>query len=449
MNTTQPEKLVREAQHSAMAQAQQRWAQMFYAQTPPYSEGLQLAGAVASETARLATVELCGTVSGGQRGAFLQQMLSPVLREMRRQTELAAALGTVVIKPYTDGTRLAADFVLPQNFVPLAVRADGEITDAIFLDRVHQGARWFTRMERHTLCEEGYTVANTAYASASAGVLGAPCALGQVEAWRGLPPSVTLARADGAALQKPLFTLLRMPFANTVDAASPFGVSVFARAENLLREADKHYHRILWEYEGSELAVDASVGALQGKGRDFKLPHAQQRLFRQLALDGGAGGDLYSVFSPAIRDESLFNGLNQLLRRIECNCHLSYGTLSDVQTQEKTAAEVKMSRQRSYSAVCEVQKQLTDALERTVEIMNLYADLYRLAPPGEITCAFTCGDAVLQDTDTLREQLRRDCAQGLAQPWEYRVRFYGETPAQAKQALENASVMTLNCQNPS
>ena len=165
------------------------------------------------------------------------------------------------------------------------------------------------------------------------------------------------------------------------------------------------------------------------------MPHGKERLFRELDLDAGNGGDLYQVFSPTLRDASLFNGLDKLLKRIEFNCYLSYGTLSDPQSVEKTAEEIKMSKQRSYSAVCDIQKALESTLTRVAWIMDIYASVYGLAPEGTVTPAFAWGDAVTVDTDKEREQMRQDCRDGAAQWWEYRARFYGETEEVAKQKV--------------
>ena len=55
----------------------------------------------------------------------------------------------------------------------------------------------------------------------------------------------------------------------------------------------------------------------------------------------------YKVFAPPIRDKSLINGFNAILRRVEFNSGLAYGTLSDLNTVDKTAEEIKTSKQRS------------------------------------------------------------------------------------------------------
>lgn len=105
------------------------------------------------------------------------------------------------------------------------------------------------------------------------------------------------------------------------------------------------------------------------------------------------------VFSPAIRDSSLFNGLNHILQRIEFNCGLAYGTISEPADIEKTAEEIRSSKQRSYTYVSNIQKSLEGALEQLVYAMDVYADLYDLAPSGDYELNCTWGDSVLEDTD--------------------------------------------------
>ncbi|MEG0770029.1 MAG: hypothetical protein RSG59_08900, partial [Ruthenibacterium sp.] len=373
------------------------------------------------------------------RADFLQARLDEVLRVLRTQCEYAVAGGSLVMKPYVANGRLCVDFVRADGYIPTQWDGAGEVTGAVFLEQLARPEGWYTRFERHTMLPEGCRVENSAFYSATRGALGAPVRLSAVPQWAALAPEWMVRCADGTAPDGPLFAVFKMPFANQLDPSSPAGVSAYSRAADLIEQADRQYSRILWEYEGSELAVDASVGAVLTEDGRTRLPRTAQRLFRELGIDHGDGGDLYSVFSPVIRDESLFNGLENLLRRIEFACYLSYGTLSNVQQVEKTAEEIKMSRQRSYSAVCDMQKSLALALTKLVRVMDLYASLYRLAPQGAYEASFSFGDAVATDTAAEREAMRADCRDGAAAWWEYRMRFYGESESEARRRAAEAT----------
>lgn len=419
---------------SGMQEAIELWQQMFR-NKPPWldenTETLGLAAAVASEIARLVTVEFHSEITGSKRAEFLQEAYNFLLSRLREHTEFAAALGGIVFKPYVENGRIAIDFVHADRFIPTSYNSRGEVTGAVFVERIKKGRAWYTRLERHQLANDGYTVQNKVFISYQESELGVPAGLSGVEEWAGLEEEITMGYQDGSTLERPLFAYFKMPFANQIDAGAPLGVSAYSRGVELIKQADLQYSRILWEYEGSELAIDASIMALD----DLKLPKRKERLFRKVEIVKGNGDELYNVFSPAIRDSSLFNGLNQLLRRIEFNCNLSYGTLSDPQNEAKTAEEIKMSRQRSYSAVCEIQKSLEDALRHLIWILDYYTGLYDLAPKGEYEATFNWGDGVLTDTAVEYAQQKALVDAGILKPEKLLSWYFGISEEEAKEYI--------------
>ena len=430
---------------SDMQTAIDQWAEMFMGKAPwldDTTQSLGLPAAIAGEIARLVTVELESTITGSPRADYLHGEYARMLSDLRSQVETAAAGGGLVFKPYLDGEHIAVDCVPAWRFFPTAFNSRREVTGAVFVEQVTKGKTYYTRMEHHQLTDEGYTIRNLAFSSPTQGTLGNQCSLAEVDEWADLEPELTIRYKNGTAPEGVLFAYFRMPFGNTVDPESPLGVSVYSRAVGLIKEADRQYSRILWEYEGSELAIDASQGALQVKGPDGKapvLPPRSKRLFRELAIDQGQSGDLYKVFNPEIRDTSLFNGLDKILKRIEFNCNLAYGTLSDPQNVDKTAEEIRSSKQRSYSAVCDVQQSLQDALEHLVWAMDFYATLYKLAPRGEYEVNFTWGDGILQDTD--KEYMRRKemVDNGYLRPEKFVAWYFGISEEEAKGYMPEAA----------
>lgn len=422
------------------------WQQM-YADRAPWledkSKSLSLPSAIAHEIARLVTVESKIELSGS-RGEFLTEQLQPFLTELPNHVEYAAAGGTMAFKPYVDGNKIAIDCVPAWQFLPIGFNAQRQVTDAVFLEFARRGKKFYTRMERHTLTDSGYCIRNTAYSSYNENDAGTKCTLSEVDEWASLEPEITLGYKDGTAPEKALFGYFRIPFGNHIDPASPLGVSVFSRAEGLIQQADLQYGRILWEYEGGELAVHASEYALKKdeSGR-IDMPKREERLFRGIGISQGNGEGFYSVFSPAIRDTALYNGLNQLLRRIEFNCGLSYGTLSDPQNVDKTAEEIKSSKQRSYSAICAIQESLQSALEQLVWAMDFYATLYRLAPMGDYETTFTWGDGVLENTETefMRRKLLVDG--GYLKPELLLSWYFGTSEEKAKSMIPDNTGLTF------
>lgn len=416
-----------------MTEAIELWSLMYKDKAPwldDNTKSLNLASAIASELARLATIEMKSEITGtedtnNKRAEYLNEQYQKVINDIRTTTEYAAALGGLIFKPYIDGDNIAVDYVLADEFIPVKYDSSGNITAVIFIERMRKERNIYTRLEYHDLLKEGYYISNTAYVNENGDEsLGYQVPLTEVEEWADLEPEILLTNVE-----KPLFGYLKMPMANTIDTRSPLGISVYARAVGLIEEADKQYSRILWEYEGSELAINASMDLFKA---DNTLPKGKERLYRKLDTDAE---DFFEPFSPAIRDESLFNGLNKILQRIEFACGLAYGTLSDVQLVEKTAEEIKVSKQRSYSTVVDIQKAIKIALTDLVYAMDVYVTLGELAPAGEYDISFEFDDSLVVDAQAEQAILLQEVAAGLIKPEMYLMRRYGVTEEQAREML--------------
>ena len=255
-----------------------------------------------------------------------------------------------------------------------------------------------------------------------------------VDRWAELAPDITFEGTD-----RLLFGYFMIPMANADDSDSPLGVSVYSRAVELIKEADMRYSNICWEYEGTQLAVHIATSLLkQSEDRTkFIYPGGKERLYRDVEYNMGAvDKPLIDTFSPEIRDTALFNGFNNQLKLIEFNCCLAYGTLSDPQNIDKTATEIKSSKQRSYVMVSDTQMALQAALEDLVYAMNFWAVLYGLVPAGnDYELSFDWDDSIVVDAEAERQQDRQDVAMGVLNLWEYRMKWMGETEEQAKAML--------------
>ena len=256
--------------------------------------------------------------------------------------------------------------------------------------------------------------------------------LTEVPEWKDLPPSVTINNVD-----KPLFAYFKMPDANTVDMNSPLGVSGYSRVTSLIKDADMQYSRLLWEYEAGEMAIDVDRDALNflddGNGHtSSSMNKLQNRLYRPIDL---GESNTYQPYAPTLRDTQFIQGLNTILMRIEDATALSRGTLSDVSAEARTATELKILKQRSFSANAEIQHALEDALKDVVYIMNAYCSLYKITPEGEYDVSFEWDDSILVDVEADLATRLSLMQNGLASKIETRMWYFGETERQAKEAL--------------
>ena len=349
--------------------------------------------------------------------------------------------------PNLPGAEIEFDFIQADRFFPLSFDANGKVIEAVFvqtkLDKAKE--RVYIRLEYHKLDKRRVTVQNLAFESTdltlanssnvrSATNLGKQISLKSVPEWASLQETTVIDDVD-----RLLFAYFRMPEANTVDPYSPLGVSGYSRVVQLIKDADMQYSRMLWEYEGGELAIDVDRDALKfvtdpnGEGKST-LTNLQSRLFRKVDLNAE---DTYNVFAPTLRDTSIIRGLDTILMRIEDATGLSRGTLSEVNTAEaRTATELKILKQRSFATNADIQQAIQAALEDTIYVMDVYSTLYEVTPSGEYEVSFEWDDSIIVDSESELSKRITLMQNGLASKLETRMWYFGETENQARAALQ-------------
>ena len=341
---------------SKMENALPLWVAIYECGGPWCSEkenihSLGLGPAIAREFSRLVTMESTLTCTGSDRADWLLAQARPLLDALPAHVETACALGGCAFKPYVQGDHIAVDVVQEDCFFPTTFDTSGRMTGAIFTDQIKRRNTIYTRLEHHEFQNGTETVRNLAFASSTTAQLGREIPLTEVPEWADLAPE---ARIDH--LTRPLFSYFRVPTANRVDRHSPLGASVYALAVDTIRDADIQYGSLLWEYKGGELAIDVDAMAIrQAPDGALQMAARDKRLYRHI-VNGNT--QLWNTFAPTLRDASYLNGLDAMLRRIEFQCGLAYGTISNPQTVEKTAEEVRAGKQRSYATVRLIQQAL-------------------------------------------------------------------------------------------
>ena len=424
---------------SGMSQAIELWSQLYTGKAPWVSEevsSLNLPAGISSLIARMVTIELKTQIDGSARAEFLNAQYQRVAERLKEYCEVGCAKGGLAFKPYCRDGLIFVDAVQADRFFPTRIDSTGRIVGAVFVESMKKGSKYYTRLELHDLTGTGYHITNRAFRSESSSVIGSEVSLDTVDDWADIEPESTIKN-----IKAPLFAYFKMPLANTVDAASPLGVSVYAHAIDQIKEADKQYSRFLWENEGGELAIDADVTLFtrDANGNPI-LPKGKKRLFRALNMDDAK--EQLKVFSPTLRAQSLLNGLNKILQLVEFNCGLAYGTISDLQNVDKTATEIKSSKQQSYALVSDIQKSLQNALEQLVYAMDVWASVLKLAPKGPYEISFNWDDSIIVDAESNRQIMLQEVQSGIRSPLSYFMEYYGVTEEEAKKMMPAAQGIT-------
>lgn len=408
------------------------WARLY--EGTEAGESLKLPASIASEFARLVVVESEISITGGSRADWMEKQFSPFLQKLQEYVEYACAMGGEVFKPYVSGDSILIDAVQADCFFPTAFDTSGRMTGAVFVEQIVRGNRIYTRAESHEFMKGREVIRNKAFSSATNAALGNEIDLATVPEWAEIAPEITISEID-----RPLFAYFRIPLANNRERHSPLGVSVFANAVQSIRDADEQYNRLLWEYDGGQLAIDVAASAIR-KAPDgsLSMDKREQRLYRRNLETGIASGDFYHAFAPSLRDSSYIAGLDSILKKVEFQCNLAFGTFSDPTSVEKTATEMKISKQRSFSAVSSIQHSLEKALDDLAYAVDKLASLYQLAPPGTYKTSYQWHDSVLQDEETQRVLDREDAISGFIPRWQYNTKWRAMSEVEAKAAVQEA-----------
>ena len=377
------------------------------------------------------------------RAKFLNNVYQKrLIKKLPNAFEKALALGGMIIKPYMSNGQLYLDFNYQGEFYPISFDDDGNITDIAFFDQFTSGKYIYTKVERQTFSQEKrmVVVENKAFKAQikdstddTEQELGKEIKLSSVERWSGISEEPVIIEP----VDKPLYGYFKVPLANNIDMKSPLGISVFSPAVSLIQRADEQFSRLDWEYKGGQLAIDVDPTALTYSegyyGTLAVMDDVQDRLYRKLDM---GSDDTYQAWAPGLRDSNYIQGLNMYTNKIEDMLGLARGTLSQVESEARTATEIKLLKQRTYITVSAIQDSLEDCLLDVVYAMNMFASMYNLAPKGTYDTNIEWKDSILTDTDTELEQKLNLQDAGILSKAEVRAWYTGESVESAQLEID-------------
>ena len=411
---------------------------------------INFAKSVCSETARLATLAIGIQIDGSARAAWLQEQIDKVYFQIRHWVEYGCAYGTVFIKP--NGESL--DIFTPAD-VMIVDYDNQEIKGIIFKDSYTVGRKYYTRLEYHRFVEttvDGvttypYYVSNRAYVSKSPQSIGDKINLKQTK-WADLmadtPP---ILKANGEKLDGPLYGVLRTPQANNVDISTPLGLPIFAEAIEELKDLDIAYSRNAKEILDSKRIVLAderlllpsgspvssmAPQAMKLRSKEFGLPDYVKNVF------GDDAGSFYQEINPILNTDTRISGINAILSQLGYKIGFSNGYfVFNESSGIQTATGVEAEQQRTVQFIKDVRDKLESCLNEVIYALNVYADLYALAPVGAYEVNYDFGD-ILYVRENDRARWWQYVTTGKVPAWLYFVKFEGMTKEEAKAMVKEA-----------
>ena len=397
---------------------------------------VNFAKSVCSETARLTMLGTKITVDGSARAEWLQEEIDKVYYKIREWVEYGCAYGTVILKPNGNGV----DFVTPEDFIVTNTN-NGIIDGVVFINRAIEGKKYFTRLEYHRFVNDVYCITNKCYVGDTKNDTNKVVNIAKTP-WKDLAEESFIQNVD-----KPLYGVLTMPHANNVELNSPFGMPIFSEALEELKDLDIAYSRNAKEIFDSKRTVllDSdrllpSGGKVAQTGTYFNRQRESMGLPDYVKnVYGNGQEDFYQEINPQLNTDVRLNGLNALLSQIGykvgySNGYFVFNEAGGIQT----ATEVESNDRRTIQLIKDVRDKVENCITDIIYAMNVFADLYDLAPVGVYEVVFDFGD-ITYNVEEDRQRWWGYVVSGKVPAWKYFEKFEGMSEEEAKEMIAEAT----------
>lgn len=397
---------------------------------------INFAKAVCSETARLTMLGTKITIDGSARAEWLQKQIDNIYFKLRDWVEYGCAYGTIILKPNGKGI----DLVTPNNFM-ITDYENGEITGVVFVNRETVGKKYYTRLEYHRFVDDVYAITNRCYIGDSENDTSKRIDIAKT------PWSELLEESFIQNVESPLYGVLKMPHANNVDVDSPMGLPIFSDAIEELKDLDIAYSRNSKEILDSKRLVllDSdrllpSGGKVAQTGVYFKNQRESMGLPDYVKnVYGNGTEDFYQEINPQLNTDTRLSGINALLSQIGYKIGYSNGYfVFNERTGLQTATQVESDDRRTIQFIKDVRDKVEKCLDNVIYALNVFADLYNLAPVGVYEAIYDFGD-ITYDLETDRARWWGYVVAGKVPAYKYFMKFEGMSEEDAKAMIEEAA----------
>lgn len=254
------------------------------------------------------------------------------------------------------------------------------------------------------------------------------------------------AEADfDTGVQTPTFGIVRPGIENVYSDGSAMGQSVCSDAIGAVKLVDNAFDSLSREIDSTKAKVFMSDDLFDtGEDKDgnpyIRPLSPDDLIIRKVA--GNGVDSMLQVYAPDIRIEPLRTALDAALAELGdlTGFGEQYFRLEERQGL-MTATQVSSDNSALMRNVRKHEISLGDAIEQVCEAALEYMGY------TDASVSVDFDDSIITDTATEKAQLMSEVASGIAAPWEYRARFYGESPEEAQanvpESAEGPAIGTL------
>ena len=358
-------------------------------------------------------------IEGDNKRADLLNMTGQSMwKKAKKITSMAFGYGGVVIVPYVKGGKIFYNLV-PQDRLTIDETEGELITGATVLAerkviKSKSNEKEYYRWTNYQI-KNGNMVITQQYSDKDGNKIPAP------DFWKDIQEVRTITNVD-----RVLFGYIKSPI-NNRKANDKYGVPITYGCDATIDEIKVTLQQMIREYELKETFVGADATMFDGKNA---LP--KNGLWKK--VDSGKD-DFFEVFDPQFRDYTI--RLQELYKRLEHEVGTSYGILSEVNSQQATATEIKRSMYDTFTLCNDMQKNIEKGMEDFFYACNVLANAFNLSPQGDYEVSFEWSYGLIEDTQTEWSQMIWANNQGIISDVEIRQWLKpDETLEESQKAIE-------------
>ena len=305
-----------------------------------------------------------------KRSEFINDAITQVWDRSIKITQQALGKGGKVIVPYVSDGKALYD-VIDQTRLFVNKMVGNKITSATILKDTYAVTGGYNYLWADYTLENG----NHAIRHRATNQVGVIIPLDSVSAWGNLAEEIVMGNVD-----RLLFGFLKCPTDSRKDKDA-YGVNITYGSESLVSEIHEHLKLIDREFKLTRpmLGLDADLW----KDTTSKLNvQDQDSPFIPLSNPNLDGGVLWELYSPQIRDTSMYNRLNELSALLEKSVGTSRGILTERESIGATATEIKAAQYDTFTLVSSIRKNWKSVLEDLAYCYDVLAEYYSLTPSG-------------------------------------------------------------------
>lgn len=358
-------------------------------------------------------------IEGDNKRADLLNMTGQSMwKKAKKITSMAFGYGGVVIVPYVKGGKIFYNLV-PQDRLTIDETEGELITGATVLAerkviKSRADEKEYYRWTNYQI-KNGNMVITQQYSDKDGNKIPVP------DFWKDIQEVRTITNVD-----RVLFGYIKSPI-NNRKANDKYGVPITYGCDATIDEIKVTLQQMIREYELKETFVGADATMFDGKNA---LP--KNGLWKK--VDSGKD-DFFEVFDPQFRDYTI--RLQELYKRLEHEVGTSYGILSEVNSQQATATEIKRSMYDTFTLCNDMQKNIEKGMEDFFYACNVLANAFNLSPQGDYEVSFEWSYGLIEDTQTEWSQMIWANNQGIISDVEIRQWLKpDETLEESQKAIE-------------